>query len=301
MIIYHTTKGILVEEGKAFFLLDREWDELVNRDDLYGELLKATGKSRTDEKAGPASEPGPSPGSGLAGKPVPERDAVSILAKNLLPPIGKQEVWGAGVTYMRSREARKEESKDAGGGDFYQRVYDADRPELFFKANPRRCVGSGGKVRIRRDSAWNVPEPELTLMITSGAKIVGYTAGNDMSSRDIEGENPLYLPQAKTYDGSAALGPGIYVTDRPIASDTMIRLEVLRSGSAVFQAEVSINQMKREHTELVGYLFRECSFPDGCLLMTGTGIVPPNDFTLQSGDEIRIGMDRIGTLVNYVE
>ncbi len=291
MIIYRTRNGVLLEKEEAFFLMDRDWDELVNRDDLYRELLDAGGE-------GTSNLPGKT---AAAIRSVSREEAAGILSEDLLPPIGRQEVWGAGVTYMRSREARKEEAGDAGGGDFYQRVYDADRPELFFKASPRRCVGSGAKVRIRRDSAWNVPEPELTLMITSNARIVGYTAGNDMSSRDIEGENPLYLPQAKTYDGSAALGPGIYVSDKPIPQDTVISLEVLRSGSTVFSDKVSIGRMKRRHTELVEYLYRECSFPEGCLLMTGTGIVPPNDFSLRSGDEIRIRMDRIGTLTNVVE
>jgi 2-dehydro-3-deoxy-D-arabinonate dehydratase len=276
MLVYNTKKGILIERDGAFFLIPSGWDEFINRDDLYDHLLAIT--SRT----------------GTVG------DGREILENYLLPPVGNQEIWGAGVTYMRSREARKEEARDAGGGDFYHRVYEAERPEVFFKANPFRVAGSGGPVRIRRDSVWNVPEPELTLMVSSGAKIIGYTAGNDMSSRDIEGENPLYLPQAKTYDGSAAVGPGIYVPGKPLSPDTVILLQVLRRGSPVFEGEVSISQMKRKHTELVEFLFRECSFPSGCLLMTGTGIIPPNDFTLQVGDEIRISIGPIGTLVNHV-
>jgi len=276
MLIYNTKKGILVEKEDTFFLLNRDWDEMINRDDLYQYML------------------------GLTRQTDPVREGRDILKNELLPPIGKQEVWGAGVTYMRSREARKEESKNAGGGDFYQRVYEAERPEIFFKSNPIRTVGSGGHVRIRKDSTWNVPEPELTLMVSSNARIVGYTAGNDMSSRDIEGENPLYLPQAKTYDGSAAVGPGIYTSDTSLPENTIIWLEVNRKKAVIFGGEVSINQMKRRHTELVDYLFRECSFPNGVLLMTGTGIIPPNDFTLQEGDEIRITIEHIGTLVNYV-
>ena len=201
---------------------------------------------------------------------------------------------------MRSREARIEESKDAGGGDFYARVYDAARPELFFKATAYRTVGSGDAVRIRKDSKWNVPEPELTLFICSKGTIEGYTIGNDMSSRDIEGENPLYLPQAKSYDGSAAIGPCLYVPEKPINTDAMIRMEILRNSSPIFSGEISINRMKRNHAELAEYLFRETSFRNGTYLMTGTGIIPPDDFTLNIGDEIRISIDGIGTLNNIV-
>ena len=161
-------------------------------------------------------------------------------------------------------------------------------------------MGPGGNVRIRADSTWDVPEPELTLFISSSGKIVGYTCGNDMSSRSIEGENPLYLPQAKTYDGSAALGPCLYVPETPIAPETQIRLEIVRNEQAVFTNSIAINQMKRQHTELVEYLYRECSFPNGCYLMTGTGIVPGDDFTLRSGDEVSITIDGIGTLTNVV-
>ncbi len=198
---------------------------------------------------------------------------------NLLAPIGRQEIWASGVTYLRSREARMEESKDAGGGDFYARVYEAERPELFFKATAYRTVGSGEPVRIRKDSKWNVPEPELTLFVCSAGSIEGYTVGNDMSSRDIEGENPLYLPQAKSYDGSAAIGPCLYVPAEPIHADAPISIEIVRNGQAVFSGNISINRMKRKHTELVDFLFRETSFPFGTYLMTGTGIVPPDSFT----------------------
>jgi len=179
-------------------------------------------------------------------------------------------------------------------------VYEAERPEVFFKANPHRVVGSGDKVKIRKDSTWDVPEPELTLVVTSSGKIVGYTIGNDMSSRSIEGENPLYLPQAKTYDACASVGPCIYVTGEPLNSNTTIRLEINRNSKTVLEASVAINQMKRTPEELVSFVFRECSFPHGCLIMTGTGIVPEHDFTLKSGDEIRISIEGIGTLVNEV-
>ncbi|MET0391860.1 MAG: fumarylacetoacetate hydrolase family protein, partial [Chitinophagaceae bacterium] len=222
------------------------------------------------------------------------------LIQNLLPPIGSQELWACGVTYLRSKIGRQEESKEAGGGDFYARVYEAERPEVFFKATAHRIVGHGGKVNIRKDSTWDVPEPELTLVVTSSGKIVGYTVGNDMSSRSIEGENPLYLPQAKTYDACAAVGPCIYVTNEPLPADTLIGLEIYRNGEEAFSATVAISQMKRTPEELASFVYRECSFPDGCLIMTGTGIVPGNEFTLQSGDEIRITISGIGTLVNTV-
>jgi 2-dehydro-3-deoxy-D-arabinonate dehydratase len=201
---------------------------------------------------------------------------------------------------LRSKVGRQEESKNAGGSDFYARVYEAERPELFFKATPGRVAIPGGKVRIRKDSTWDVPEPELTLVITSTGKIVGYTIGNDMSSRSIEGENPLYLPQAKTYDGCAALGPCIFVTDKPLPETTIIQLEIFRENKKVFTGSIAINQIKRTFTELVGFLYRETSFPNGSFLMTGTGIVPGNDFTLKSNDRISITIEPIGTLVNIV-
>ncbi len=215
-------------------------------------------------------------------------------------PIGSQEVWAAGVTYLRSRTARMEESKDAGGGTFYDKVYHADRPELFFKGTPHRVAAPGTPVRIRGDSKWNVPEPELTLAINSRGKIFGYTVGNDMSSRDIEGENPLYLPQAKVYDKSTALGPCLLLTDEPLPATTAIALSIRRGGAEVFAGTTAISQIKRKFTELAEYLFRDHSFPAGTFLLTGTGIVPPDAFTLQSGDEIRIAIEPIGTLVNPV-
>jgi 2-dehydro-3-deoxy-D-arabinonate dehydratase len=218
-----------------------------------------------------------------------------------LAPVGRQEIWAAGVTYLRSRTARMEESKDAGGGTFYDKVYAAERPELFFKGSPHRVAGPGVNVRIRRDSQWNVPEPELTLAINKDGRIFGYTIGNDMSSRDIEGENPLYLPQAKVYHRSTALGPCLLVTDETLPPDTAIALEIHRGGEAVFSGETRINQIKRTFPELAEFLFREDSFPHGAYLMTGTGIVPPDSFTLRSGDEVRITIGPVGTLVNTVE
>jgi 2-dehydro-3-deoxy-D-arabinonate dehydratase len=217
-----------------------------------------------------------------------------------LAPIESQEIWAAGVTYFRSRTARMAESETAGGGSFYDRVYNAERPELFFKALPYRVIGPGGAVRIRRDSKWNVPEPELALLISPGGKIQGYTIGNDMSSRDIEGENPLYLPQAKSYDGSCALGPAILVTPEPLSTSTEIRMDILRRGETVFADSTTLAAMKRRPDELVEYLFRETSFPHGCFLLTGTGIIPPDTFTLHSGDVIEIAIEGIGKLRNTV-
>ncbi len=218
-----------------------------------------------------------------------------------LAPIDSQEVWAAGVTYYRSRTARMAESEVAGGGSFYDRVYSAERPELFFKALAHRVAGPGERVRIRRDSKWNVPEPELALVISPAGKITGYTIGNDMSSRDIEGENPLYLPQAKVYDRSCALGPAILVSDEPLPSTTTISLEIRRGGEVAFSDSITLAAMKRRPEELVEYLYRETSFPDGCILLTGTGIVPADTFTLQSNDEISISIAGIGTLQNSVE
>ena len=221
-------------------------------------------------------------------------------AANLRAPIESQEVWAAGVTYLRSRTARMEEAKDAGGGDFYDRVYAAARPEIFFKATPHRVVGPGGQVRIRSDSKWNVPEPELTLAINAAGRIFGFSIGNDMSSRDIEGENPLYLPQAKTYSGSAALGPCLVISDQPPGKDTQIEIVIARRGKTVFSGSTDIGQMKRPLSSLAEYLYRDNEFPRGAWLMTGTGIVPPDAFTLEHGDEIRITIEPVGTLTNTV-
>ncbi len=223
----------------------------------------------------------------LSGIATPEPAAGTPLA-----PIDRdQEVWAAGVTYLRSREAREAESAT---GDIYARVYAAERPELFFKAPGWRVVGPGGFIRVRHDSAWNVPEPELTLAINCHGEICGYTAGNDVSSRSIEGENPLYLPQAKVYDGSCALGPRIRLVDQPHAlRDLSIHLTILRGGCVVFQGETSTRLMKRTFEELAAYLFRELDFPQGAFLMTGTGIVPLESFTLQAGDMVQVSVGEL--------
>ena len=274
MRLFRTTGGIFVEENEQHFLvLDHTWDTLLSRDDLPEFLADFVERARP-----------------LAG----------FHEGDLLAPIDGQEVWAAGVTYYRSRGARMEESKDAGGGNFYDRVYSAERPELFFKSTASRTVGTGGNVRIRVDAHWSVPEPELTLVVSPGGRIVGYTIGNDMSSRDIEGENPLYLPQAKVYNGSCALGPGILVTPNPLAPSTEIVLEILRNDRIEFEASVELTELKRDPKTLVEYLFRDNSFPAGVFLLTGTGIVPPSTFTLANGDRIRITIEPIGTLENAV-
>lgn len=209
----------------------------------------------------------------------------------LLPPIEPtQEIWASGVTYLRSREARTAESESK---DVYERVYEAERPELFFKSTGVRAVGHGMKIRVRADARWSVPEPELTLVINAGMEIVGFTAGNDVSSRDIEGENPLYLPQAKVYNGSCAVGPGIHLATAEEASDVAIAVEIERGGASIFKGETRSSKMKRRLPELAAYLGRELEFREGVLLMTGTGIVPPDDFTLRPGDVVRI---RVGPL-----
>jgi 2-dehydro-3-deoxy-D-arabinonate dehydratase len=277
MKIHHTNAGILLQHnGKHALCTNESWDALINRDQLYQHLLHLHAT-------------------------LPAHTATaSIVTASLLPPMQSQELWASGVTYMRSKVERQEESKDAGGGDFYQRVYEAERPELFFKASRHRVVGHGGKVRIRADSSWNVPEPELTLVLNSRGEIVGYTIGNDMSSRSIEGENPLYLPQAKTYDGCAALGPCVLVCEGPFPTDAIIALAIVRRGDTIFSGTIAVSMITRRFEDLAAFLFRECSFPHGALLMTGTGIVPPAPFTLQSGDSVSITIDHIGTLTNQV-
>ena len=278
MRVYKTKHGIILEKKEDLFLLENEsWDNFINDDNLYDKAEKAISKLKPNAAS---------------------RDS---LLKDIQAPIQNQEVWASGVTYLRSKVGRQEESKTAGGSDFYARVYEAERPELFFKATPNRVVGPGGKVRIRRDSTWDVPEPELTLVITSKGNIVGYTIGNDMSSRSIEGENPLYPPQAKTYDGCAGLGPCIYVTKEPLPPNTIIQLHIERDNKKVFEGSIAIDQIKRTFKELAGFLFRETTFPNGCFLMTGTGIVPGSDFTLQPNDKVSITIAPIGTLVNVVD
>jgi 2-dehydro-3-deoxy-D-arabinonate dehydratase len=272
MKIYRTTRGLLVEHENTFHSLDASFDDLVRSDDPFAAVTSAPNSHAT---------------------PPPQ-------SSEILAPIGSQEVWASGVTYFRSRSARMEESKDAGGGSFYDRVYSAVRPELFFKAMARRVIGPGGDVRIRSDASWSVPEPELTLLINPRGEIIGYTIGNDMSSRDIEGENPLYLPQAKVYDGSCALGPCVLLSREPLPKSTAIQIEILRNNATAFAGTTTLAELKRDPAELASYLFRDNSFPDGAFLLTGTGIVPGDEFTLAHADVIRITIDGIGTLENRV-
>jgi 2-dehydro-3-deoxy-D-arabinonate dehydratase len=259
MILYRTGTGYFAEHEGELYAIPGS-DALTTRDDLAGFLKGAIGDT------------------------LPVIWNPEAFSQSLVAPIGNQEVWAAGVTYFRSRDARMEESKSAGGGSFYDRVYHAERPELFFKATPSRVVGHLGKVAIRQDARWSVPEPELTLLISPGGRILGYTIGNDMSARDIEGENPLYLPQAKVYDRCCALGPGILVTSQPLSPATEIHMEIARGGAPAFAGTTTLGSMKRDPASLVQYLYRNNVFPNGSFLLTGTGIVPPDTFTLQNGD-----------------
>jgi 2-dehydro-3-deoxy-D-arabinonate dehydratase len=274
MLLYRTTKNFLLKsDGKFFTVHGTDFDELLNLPNLYDHLLEISRR-------------------GLPVQPPARED--------ILAPIGTQEVWAAGVTYERSREGRREESKESGAAVFYSKVYDAERPELFFKAAGWRAIGPYAKIRVRKDAGWSVPEPELVLAINADRQIIGYTLGNDVSSRDIEGENPLYLPQAKVYDGSCAVGPAIWVTNQPLDLNVEMTLTVERSGQPTFKGSVPLSRIRRPFTELVEYLFRELDFPVGAFLFTGTGIVPPNDFTLLSGDLVRIAAEPVGELANEV-
>jgi 2-dehydro-3-deoxy-D-arabinonate dehydratase len=268
--IYHTPSGVAVTSGqRSYRARDFSFDELFRAGDPAAWL-----RARLED----ACE--------------------TRLNDSLLPPLASQEVWAAGVTYYRSRVARMEESEQS--ADVYERVYEADRPELFFKATPHRVVGHGAAVRIRADSPWNVPEAELAVAVNRNGRIFGFTIGNDMSSRSIEGANPLYLPQAKIYDGSCSIGPCLLVTDEPLAPATEIALRIRRRGAEVYTGLARLEQMKRTPDELVEFLYRECTFPDGCYLLTGTGIVPEGDFTSVAGDCIEITIPPIGTLANRV-
>lgn len=268
--IYRLAGGIQIENisGKFTSPLQVSWDEFINQPNLFD----------------------------ICG----QQSFTESTAETTQIPIESQEIWAAGVTYLRSKVARMEESKESGGDTFYDKVYDAQRPEIFYKGNKLRAVGHNGHVRIRKDSAWNVPEPELTLFVNKQHSIAGYLIGNDMSSRDIEGENPLYLPQAKVYDAAAGIGPCLLVTEKPLAPETIISMRIYRAKEEVFQGETQISQMKRSHEELREYLTREMSFPQGAYLMTGTCIVPDPPFTLQAYDEIHIQIEPIGTLIQTV-
>ena len=274
MNLYRTSEGLyLAHHDRTFHIEGLSLDDLIAHENLLAFCTDLT----------------------LSSTPATDFDPSAIL-----PPIGSQEVWAAGVTYYRSRSARIEESKDAGGGTFYDRVYEAERPEIFFKATARRVVGANDKVQIRSDAKWSVPEPELTLAVNPRGQIIGYTIGNDMSSRDIEGENPLYLPQAKVYNRSCALGPCLYICSDPLPTSTGIAIEIHRGDTLAFTGQTTLAALKRDPKLLVEFLYRDNDFPAGAFLMTGTGIVPPDSFTLASGDSIRITIEPVGTLVNVV-
>jgi 2-dehydro-3-deoxy-D-arabinonate dehydratase len=278
MKLFKLTSGTLLETENGIFLgPELDWDQLLGRENLP-KLLKS--EAAHWEK-------------------ISFEKAEELKEEGLLAPMGNQEVWAAGVTYYRSRTARMEESQDAGGADFYDKVYAADRPELFFKATASRVANPSETVNIRKDSTWDVPEPELTLLISPSGKVQGFTVGNDMSSRSIEGENPLYLPQAKVYQGCAAIGPCILIQEEMLPDSNKISLEILRNGKTEASGETTLDQMKRKPQELADWLFRSSTFPIGCLMMTGTGIVPDN-FTLHAGDLVKITIEGIGTLENKV-
>jgi 2-dehydro-3-deoxy-D-arabinonate dehydratase len=278
MKLYKTNSGIILNLRGLFYMLNQDWDLLINRNHLHDYLQNISHQAH----------------------PLSIDDAYKLLEDEIIAPVGQQEVWAAGVTYLRSRNARMEESQESGGASLYDRIYGAERPELFFKSLPHRVAGQKQDVYIRKDSTWNVPEPELTLFINSEGEIQAYTVGNDMSSRSIEGENALYLPQAKIYERSAALGPCLYIPKTPIDSSTIIRMVIKRDGRIIYEDSISIDRMKRQFTELSAYLYRECDFNYGCYLMTGTCLVPPDGFTLQEEDFIEITIDAIGTLLNRV-
>lgn len=278
MHLYKTSGGNVLLHEEQYFLLHDDWDALINQEDLYLHLIKITATA----------------------VPLSKEQAADLISKNLLPPIGSQEVWAAGVTYLRSRDARMEESEDTGAADCYQRVYEADRPELFFKSLPHRVAGHHDTVNIRKDSTWSVPEPELTVYINSQGTIQAYTIGNDMSSRSIEGENPLYLPQAKMYEKSAALGPCLFVPGNPMPLTTTIKMEIYRNEEKMFGDSTTLSQMKRTLTDLAAWLYKAMDFSAGAFLMTGTCVVPPGDFTLQKDDVVNISIDGIGTLSNRI-
>jgi 2-dehydro-3-deoxy-D-arabinonate dehydratase len=272
------TAVVLIESGQVFTLdMSRSPDVATLADVLHAPNLLQTARELID-----ASTP-----------PEP------LANQTFLAPIDRQEIWAAGVTYKRSKIAREEESR--GAAQFYDNVYSAARPELFMKATPERVVGPGLPVRVRADSKWSVPEPELALVVSPALKIVGYTIGNDMSARDIEGENPLYLPQAKIYKQSCAVGPVITpVETMPTLAEVEIRLIIRRSGDVAFEGTTTLAQMARTPESLVDWLGRENEFPNGVLLLTGTGIVPPDEFTLATGDEVTIRIGGIGVLINPV-
>lgn len=275
MRLYKKGLTVFIEHEHKVYELKANWDELVNRTGLYQYLES-------------------------------QLSSLAVLgnfntSQSFDPPIATQELWAAGVTYLRSKIAREAESAEQGGSTFYDKVYKAERPEIFFKSSPHRIAGHLSSVYIRRDSTWDVPEPELTLFINSKGSIEGFTIGNDMSSRSIEGENPLYLTQAKVYDRSASLGPCLAIFPDTIPSNSTIQLTIKRNDQLIFSGQTDLTQIIRPFEELASFLFRETSFENGVMLMTGTGIIPGDDFTLKAGDVVEITIDNIGTLINTVK
>lgn len=280
MKLYRIKDQALLHLDGQFYLSPalESWHGLINRNDLHNYLKDR----KNDWEVMP--------------------DHFLDTEKAVAPPVDPhQEVWAAGVTYLRSKVARMEESEQTGGAVFYNLVYDAERPELFFKSMGYRVRGHHQPIQIRPDSTWDVPEPELTLFITRDQRIVAYTIGNDVSSRSIEGENPLYLPQAKVYDGSAAVGPCLWVPESPIPMNSQIKITITRGDQVLYEDSVEINMMKRKHLELSEFLFRAHSFDKGVFLMTGTCLVPDHTFTLRENDVVTISVDHIGTLINQVK
>jgi 2-dehydro-3-deoxy-D-arabinonate dehydratase len=278
MKLYKTLNGNLLYYKNEYYLMSEDWDSLLNHDNLHFYLKDNI----------------------TVGQQISFQEGNEWISQCLLPPVGEQEVWAAGVTYLRSRNARIEESAESGGADLYDKVYDAERPELFFKSSPHRVKGHNQTLYIRQDSLWNVPEPECTLFINSNGNIEGYTIGNDMSSRSIEGENALYLPQAKVYENSAGLGPCIFVPELSLPLTTKIAMTITRNDKVMYNDSTSLDKMKRSFSELAEFLYRECDFIYGSFLMTGTCLVPDNDFTLQENDRVDISINGIGLLTNFI-
>lgn len=278
MKLYNTSNGILAEHNGTYYQLASKWDDLINREELYNYLVSEISQGSVRDTT----------------------SAEELINNFLLPPIQSQEVWAAGVTYLRSRDARMQESSESGGATLYDKVYEAPRPELFYKSSPHRVQGHRQVVYIRQDSTWNVPEPECTLFVNSEGNVQGYTVGNDMSSRSIEGENALYLPQAKIYERSASIGPCLYVPERPLPLSTSISMSIHRKGIEMYADSATLERMKRSFSELVTYLYAGCDFPSGVYLMTGTCLVPGADFTLDENDIVHITIEHIGTLTNTI-
>ncbi len=283
LVKYRTSRNPTPRVGRVLSQTERGWhvQALGSEPGLLTQLLHSNNVTQAVSARGGGAEEMLEPG-------------------DLLAPLDLQEVWGAGVTYERSKVARQEESPQ--GGSFYDQVYTADRPELFMKATPSRVSGPGAALRVRRDSQWSVPEPELALVLTPDMRLAGYTVGNDMSARDIEGRNPLYLPQAKVYDACCGLGPCVVTPDElPNPAQTLIRLVIERDGAVVFAGETSTSRLARRFEDLAAWLGIDNVFPDGVILLTGTGIVPPDDFSLRGGDRVAITIHGIGTLENPIE